>query len=330
MSSARAGPSGEGVPRTAPEIIWKPTAEAAERSRMGRWLRWLARERQLAFASYDEAWAWSVDDLGGFWSSVWDHFDVRSTTWPGAPLKDAVMPGARWFGGARLNYAEHALRLGDHSGDDVVVVGVSQTRDRVELRVDDLRDQVARARAGLRRLGVRTGDRVVGYVPNIPEALIAFLATASLGATWSSCAPELGVRAVIDRLGQLDPTVLVTVGGYRHGTRVIDRRAQVADVRRALPSLAATVEVPYLHAGGEGIDGVMSWGELTAEAGDLDHEPVPFDHPLFVLYSSGTTGPPKAIVHGHGGILLEHLRHWVSIPTWAPRTASCGTRRRAG
>jgi acetoacetyl-CoA synthetase len=275
---------------------------------MGRWLGWLAQERGLAFASYDDAWRWSVEDLGGFWSSVWDHFDVRSATAPGTPLADDAMPGARWFGGARLSYAEHALRLADRSGDEVVVVGLSQTRDRVEMRVDDLRDEVARARAGLRGLGVRSGDRVVGYVPSIPEALVAFLATASLGATWSSCAPELGVRAVIDRLGQLDPKVLITVDGYRYGAREIDRRAHAAALRDALPTLAATVEVPYLHPVGGGIDGAMSWRDLTSDAGDLAYESVPFDHPLFVLYSSGTTGPPKAIVHGHGGILLEHLK----------------------
>ncbi|MEK6721002.1 MAG: acetoacetate--CoA ligase [Chloroflexota bacterium] len=291
-----------------PEILWAPPPDDRAPSRMARWLEQLARERGLAFVTYDDAWSWSVDDLEVFWSSVWDFFDVRSETAYERPLADHRMPGASWFSGAQINYAEHALRLDGRAGTDIVVIGHSQTRDPVLFSAEDLRDQVARMRAGLVRLGVRRGDRVVGYLPHIPEALVAFLATASLGAVWSSCAPEFGVRSVIDRFAQVEPTVLLTVDGYRYGTKAIDRTAEVAEIRAALPSLQATVVVPYLEADPERIPGAIGWETLLAEPGTIGFEPVAFDHPLYILYSSGTTGLPKAIIHGHGGILLEHLK----------------------
>jgi acetoacetyl-CoA synthetase len=219
------------------------------------------------------------------------------------------MPGARWFPDARLNWAEHLLRLPGRADDDVVIVARSQTRDRVEVTAAGLRAAVARCRTGLRRLGVGRGDRVAAYLPNVPEAIVAHLATASLGAIWTSCAPEFGTRSVVDRLSQVEPAVLVTIDGYRYGDREIDRAGEVAAIRAALPSLRATVVLPYLDPSVASIGGdAMTWDELCAEADALAFEPVPFDHPLAVLYSSGTTGLPKAIVHGHGGILLEHLK----------------------
>jgi acetoacetyl-CoA synthetase len=292
----------------APEVLWSPPPDARERSRMGRWLTWLERERGLAFDAYADAWRWSTDDLGGFWSSVWEHFEVRSEVAPTVALADRSMPGARWFPGTRPSYAEHALRLPGRAGSDVVVIAASQTRPTIRLTADELRDRVARARAGLERIGVRPGDRVVGYLPNIPETLVAFLATAALGATWSACSPEMGVRGVLDRFGQLEPTVLVAVDGYRHGTRAYDRRDAVAAIRAGLPTLRATVAVPYLAADHGGIPDALVWDDLLAEPAGLAFEPVAFEQPLFILFSSGTTGRPKAIVHGHGGILLEHLK----------------------
>ena len=276
---------------------------------MGRWLDWLAQQRGLTFDDYDAIWRWSVDDLEGFWSSVWQFFEVASSTPPGRPLPARRMPPqAAWFPGARLNYAQHALRLAGRAGTDVVVVGRSQTRDVVTFTVDGLRDAVARARTGLVRLGVGRGDRVVGYLPNIPEAVIAFLATSSLGAIWSSCSPEFGVRSVIDRLAQVQPTVLIAVDGYRYGAKSLDRTTEIEAIRAALPTLRGTVVVPYLHEASDVARDAISWTQLLAETSPFAPEPVPFDHPLFILYSSGTTGLPKAIVHGHGGILLEHLK----------------------
>ncbi|HEX3266166.1 MAG TPA: AMP-binding protein, partial [Candidatus Limnocylindrales bacterium] len=211
-----------------PEVLWQPAADARATTRMGRYLDWLAGAGGPRLATYDAAWRWSVESPGAFWQSIWDHFEVRSTTPPTQALEDAAMPGARWFAGATLSYAEHALRLPGRADDDVVVVGRSQTRPPVELTAAELRDAVARCRAGLVRLGVRRGDRVAAYLPNIPEAIVALLATASLGATWSSCAPEFGVRAVIDRLAQIEPRVLLAIDGYRYGDKPVDRRAELA------------------------------------------------------------------------------------------------------
>jgi acetoacetyl-CoA synthetase len=252
-----------------------------------------------------------VDRPGAFWQSVWDHFGVRSATPSGPALADARMPGTRWFPGASLSYAEHMLAMPGRAGADTVVVARSQTREPVDLTADELRDAVARCRAGLLRLGVRRGDRVAAFLPNIPEALIAMLATASLGATWSSCAPEFGTRAVVDRFTQIEPAVLLVIDGYRYGDRVMDRAAEVAEIRAALPSVRATVVVPYLSAEDAAVaavPGALAWSSLLAEPAPLAFDPVPFDHPLYILYSSGTTGLPKPIVHGHGGILLEHLK----------------------
>ncbi|MFD3662619.1 acetoacetate--CoA ligase [Streptomyces sp. NPDC058659] len=294
------------------EILSTPGPRVRDESEIGRYLRWLESERQLSFPDYDSLWQWSVTDLDGFWSSLWEFFDVRPHTPPTATLGRRSMPDTEWFPGATLNYAEHALgREGSaDEADDaaVAVVAHSQTRAPIELTFGDLRDQVARARAGLLRLGVRKGDRVVAYLPNIPETLVAFLATASIGAVWAACAPEFGPRSVVDRFAQLEPKVLLTVAGYRYGERDVDRRTEVAEIAALLPSVERVVHVPY---GPNALPDALGWAELLAEQapGPVPFEPVPFDHPLFVLFSSGTTGIPKAIVHRHGGILLEHLKN---------------------
>lgn len=286
-------------------LLWEPPADVRQRSRIGRYVRWLEDERSLAFDGYDDLWRWSVDDLDAFWRSIWDHFQLDSPTPVGAALADGRMPGARWFPGVALNYAAHALRS---EPDGPAIVTRSQSRGRAELSIVDLRDQVARCRAGLARLGVGRGDRVAAYLPNIPETVVAFLAAASLGAIWSSCAPEFGTRSVVDRLRQIEPSLLLVVDGYRYGAKSVDRAGEVAAIRAALPSLRATVTVPYLADDPEAArhKGSTLWDELLSEPAELAFEDVPFDHPLYVLYSSGTTGLPKAIVHGHGGILVEH------------------------
>ncbi len=292
---------------TAGEVLWAPPADVREKSRVGDYLRWLRERRGLSFDGYGDLWQWSVDDLPGFWSSIWEYFEVSAGSPPTATLAGDGMPGARWFPGATLNYAEQVLRAPGLADDDPVVISRSQTRDPVDLTVAELRDQVARARVGLRKLGVTHGDRVAAYLPNIPETLVLMLATASLGATFSSCAPEFGTRSVCDRWRQIEPSVLVTVDGYRYGDKPIDRTAEVAAIRAALPSLRHVVSVEYLGTGATP-DGAIGWADLLAESGPLEFDQVPFDHPLYVLYSSGTTGLPKPIVHGHGGILLEHLK----------------------
>ena len=288
------------------ELVHEPASDARSSTEIGRYLGWLERERGLSFASFAELHRWSVTDLEGFWSSIAEFFDVRFSTPPERVLGRREMPGAEWFPGATLNFAEHALRGVGTAGGDVAVVSHSQTREPVELTWDSLRDQVARARAGLVRLGVKQGDRVVAYLPNIPETLVAFLATASLGAVWASCAPEFGARSVIDRFAQVEPVVLLAAPGYRYGTKHVDRRDEVAALRDGLPTLRHVVAVPY---GAGELPDAVPWDALLAEPGELAFDPVPFAHPLYVLFSSGTTGKPKAIVHGHGGILLEHLKN---------------------
>jgi acetoacetyl-CoA synthetase len=291
-----------------PEVLWSPPPDVRARSRIGRYLDWLETSQGLPFDDYEALWRWSTGDPDAFWRSIWSYFEVSPAT-PAIGLADARMPGATWFPTTTLNYAEQVLRLPGRAADDVVVIGRSQTRPPVDLTAADLRDQVARCRAGLVALGVHRGDRVAAFLPNIPETVVAMLATASLGATWTSCAPEFGTRAVIDRFGQVEPTVLLAVDGYRYGDKAVDRIAELGEIRAALPSLQATVVVPYLHPDAPlPLDDAIAWADLLSTSGDLAFEPVAFDHPLYVLYSSGTTGLPKAIVHGHGGILLEHLK----------------------
>ncbi len=295
-------------PFSAGQVVWTPTDRARNDSVLARYMAWLRRQRGLDFPGYDELWQWSVTDLEGFWSSIWEFFEIRAHAPYECVLRGGQMPDVDWFPGARLNFAEHMVGR-DEDADAVAVVARSQSREPFEVTFGELREQVARARAGLQRLGVGPGDRVVGYVPNIPEALVGLLASASLGAIWATCPPEFGVRSVIDRLGQLEPKVLLAVAGYRWGDRLVDRREQVAGVREALPSLETVVHVPYLGGEGDALPGTVSWNQLLGESGPLEFDPLPFAHPLYVLFSSGTTGLPKAIVHGHGGILVEALKN---------------------
>ncbi|MFZ9042694.1 MAG: acetoacetate--CoA ligase [Ilumatobacteraceae bacterium] len=302
------------MPDSAPRTLWSPPADARTSTRLGEFLVECERRTGLRFDDYDALWRWSVTDgLEEFWAAIWDFFDVISSTPYEAVLDRRVMPGARWFDGARLNYAEHILRSGAGRPGEVALVGRSQSRDRVDVTWAGLAEQVARVRTGLQRLGVGEGDRVAAYLPNIPETIVAFLATCSLGAIWTSCAPEFGVQAVLDRFGQVEPKVLFVVPGYRYGRHDVDRREEVEAIRSGLPSLAATVLLPYgpfdaeFDDGGEWSD-VVEWSDVAAESGPLEFVHVAPDHPLYVLYSSGTTGLPKPIVHGHGGVLVEHLK----------------------
>jgi acetoacetyl-CoA synthetase len=292
------------------ELLWEPSAELVERSRLTEFMRWLERERGLSFAGYGELWQWSVVDLEGFWDAIWDFFGVQADGERGAVPGSLEMPGAQWFPGTRLNYAEHVLAGKDEN--ETAILHASELRELDELSWGELRRQVAATAAGLRGLGVERGDRVVAYMPNIPEAIVAFLATASIGAVWSSCSPDFGPASVVDRFAQIEPKVLFAVDGYRYGGKDFDRRETVAQLQEAMPSLERTVVLPYLDADPDlsPLRDAMRWEELPAQSADaeLSFDRVPFDHPLWVLYSSGTTGLPKAIVQGQGGILLEHLK----------------------
>ncbi len=284
----------------APPQLWTPSPDAWEQSRVGRFLREIERKHSVSFADYESGWQWSVDHLSEFWAAVVEFFDLQMT--PATQVLDSeAMPGAKWFAGSTLNYATHALRWEDDEA--VALIARSQTRSNdIVLSIGELRRQVGAAAAGLRKLGVRKGDRVVGYLPNIPEALVAFLGCASLGAIWSSCPPEFGIRSVVDRFRQIEPKVLLAVDGYRHRGKAIDRATQVTEIEDSLPTLEHTITLGYLEPASG------AWAELFASEEPIEPIDVLFDHPLYVLYSSGTTGLPKPIIHGHGGITLEHCR----------------------
>ncbi|MFD2418245.1 acetoacetate--CoA ligase [Amycolatopsis pigmentata] len=289
-----------------PELLWQPSSDDVAASRIQAFRDWLGSEKGVHTADYDELWRFSVTQPGEFWGAVADFLGVRWHARPSEVLADASMPGARWFPGGTLNYAEHALD-GKDAGESAVIF-VREDGLRIELTYGQLREQVAAARAALAERGVGKGDRVVALAPNCPQTLVAFLATASLGAIWSSCSPDFGVRAVADRFSQIEPKVLVAVNGYVYNGRSFDVRPTITLLREEIPSLRATLLVDY--TGGGMLDGVLDWDATLArhEGAAMEFEPVPFDHPLWVLYSSGTTGLPKGIVQGHGGIVVEHLK----------------------
>ena len=301
------------------DVLYTPDDRTVDATRLTHYRRRLNAARRLDLGSYGDLQRWSVQHLEDFWASLWDYFEVAGDG-PGTEiLTTHRMPGARWFTEARLNYAENALR---RRGDALAIVGRSQTRPGLDLTWEALYDAVARARGGLRALGIGRGDRVSAYLPNIPEAIVAFLATASLGAVWSSCSPEFGVRSVTDRFKQVQPRLLLCVDGYRWGTRAFDRRDAVRELCAALPSVEHLVTVPYLDPGVAAVEAgprPTLWADLLAHGAEPGFERLPFDHPLAILFSSGTTGLPKAIIHSHGGTTLEHLKQLALHQDMGPR-----------
>jgi acetoacetyl-CoA synthetase len=294
------------------DLLWTPPASGDPESGIARYLAWLEAESGRSFEGYREFWSWSVGQLEDFWQTVWDFYEVESETPPGPVLSAREMPGARWFSGARLNYAEHALRRA--TGERPAIVAVAEDRMPVEVSSEELRNKVSAVAAWLRARGVGPRDRVAAYAGNLPETVVAMLATTSLGAVWTACAPDFGTRSVLDRFAQVTPTVLVAIDGYRFGGRVYDRRPVLRQLLAGLPTVRALLVIRSVWPEGE-VEAAIE-AEVDAEPFDrvaaspaaLEFEPVSFDHPLWILYSSGTTGVPKGIVHGQGGILLEHLK----------------------
>ncbi|WP_431948812.1 acetoacetate--CoA ligase [Actinacidiphila sp. bgisy167] len=295
--------------------LWQPGPDRVSGAQVTRFQDWAAAHHGAPapdtadpVAGYRALHAWSVREPGAFWRSVAEWFDVRFSAPYETVLADASMPGATWFPGAALNYAEHALRPADDAtrAGGPALLHLDERHETGTVSWADLRRQVASLAHELRALGVRPGDRVSGYLPNVPQAVVALLATAAVGGVWTSCAPDFGARSVLDRFQQVEPVVLFTVDGYRYGGKQHDRTDVVAELRAELPSLRAVVHIPLL--GTPAPEGVLEWESLVCGDPEPVYEQVPFDHPLWVLYSSGTTGLPKAIVQSQGGILLEHLK----------------------
>ncbi len=291
-----------------PPVLWAPTPERIAQSNLTAYATWLREVKGVHTTDYASLWQWSVDELDAFWASIWEFFDVQAATGYDAVLGDRSMPGAQWFTGSRLNYAEHIFRGRDDGA--LALQHASELRELQPMTWGQLREQTAAMAAGLRAAGVGEGDRVVAYLPNIPEAIAAFLACASIGAIWSSCSPDFGARTVVDRFSQIEPSVLLCVDGYRYGGKDFDRTGVLAGLLEQLPTVRTTVVLPYLDAAPDlsGLRDAVLWDDFTVAGQELTFTPVPFDAPLWVLFSSGTTGLPKPIVQSQGGILLEQLK----------------------
>ncbi|MEN0137862.1 MAG: acetoacetate--CoA ligase, partial [Rhodococcus sp. (in: high G+C Gram-positive bacteria)] len=290
------------------DVLWTPPPARVAGSNISRYQRWLATEKNVSTTDFDSLWRWSISDLEQFWLSIWEYFDVIASAPPQTVLSDPRMPGATWFDGAHLNWAENLLRHTDQAGP--AIIAVDETGTTGELSRADLVAQAANLAAHFRKIGVRPGDRIAAVLPNIAPAVVATLAAASIGAVWSCCAPDFGVKGLVDRFAQIEPTVLIGVDGYQFNGKRIDRRDVVSDLLDQLPTVRHAIVVDNLGLpfDGDRLHSVADYADLVVGDARPEYEQVPFDHPLWILYSSGTTGVPKGIVHSHGGILLEALK----------------------
>lgn len=290
-------------------ILWQPTTEFIEQSNLHHYQEWLAKHYDLQFSDYASLWQWSIDNAGIFWESLWQYFDVIHHSPYTKVLSDDAMPKAQWFKGATLNYAEHIFRMRNDERPAMVFVREGQTPKEVSW--DELSQKVSALQTWLRQQGIGKGDRVAAYLPNISEAIVSFLAVNGLGAVWSCCSPDFGVHTVIDRFTQIQPKILIAVDGYHYAGKIFDRKKEVEQIAEKLPDLQTIVLLPNIHESYElEVSNTVMWQDIMATKGDKVHfEPVPFEHPIWVLYSSGTTGKPKAITHSNGGVLLEHLKY---------------------
>ncbi|MGA0430114.1 MAG: acetoacetate--CoA ligase [Paracoccaceae bacterium] len=287
------------------DILWSPSVERYQASTMAAFERYLSKKHDLTFSDYNDMWRWSISDLNSFWGAIADFFELRFFEQPQKILNKRAMPGAEWFVGAKVNYADQLLSKTDRLAEQVAFVSNSETFGRKELTWNNLKRSVASVAENFKKMGVTKGDRVVAILPNTEVALIGLLATASLGAVWSLCAPDMGHVAILDRFKQIKPKLMIAQNGYIHAGKTIDRSDLLRTIKHGLESLDALITIPVIE---HGYEGTYTWSDLLNANADFDPVPVPFDHPLWVVYSSGTTGNPKPIVHGHGGILLESMK----------------------
>jgi acetoacetyl-CoA synthetase len=309
ISSAPKRPRGHGlIGAESGRLLWQPTEEATAHTNLSRYLRWLTANDYGHFSTYADLWTWSVSELDRFWESVWQFHQVDASRSYRTVREGSEMPGTMWFPGAKLNYAQHLFR---HSVAGQTALDWHSERTRRSISWAELEAETAALAGGLRDLGVTKGDRIVAVMPNLPETVVAFLAVASLGAIWSVCSPDFGLASLVDRFRQIAPSVLLAVDGYQYGGKAYDRRGVIGELQAALPSLRHTVLLPYLdpEVSTSGLDeGTVLWRDVLNDDRDLAFTPVDAEHPLWIVYTSGTTGLPKAIVHGHAGILVERLK----------------------